>query len=76
MKEEVTQPTQPTQSMQPQPQPQPQPQYLQYPRDFQGEETEGEGEESGWKHWGLMVLCCIPMVFVLLLVILGVWGAR
>jgi hypothetical protein len=38
------------------------------------EQVEDEGHS--WKHWGLMVLCCIPMIVVLLLVILGAWGAR
>lgn len=29
-----------------------------------------------WRHWGLMVLCCLPMLAILLLIALGVWGAR
>lgn len=35
-----------------------------------------EEHEQGWKHWGLMVLCCLPMIVILMLVVLGVWGAR
>lgn len=33
-------------------------------------------QESGWKHWGLMVLCCLPMIALLVLVALGVFGLR
>lgn len=28
---------------------------------------------SRWKHWGLMVLCCAPMVALAALIILGIW---
>lgn len=35
-----------------------------------------EGREPGWKHWLGMILCCLPMLAVLALVILGVWGTR
>ena len=31
-------------------------------------------EEPGWKHWGLMILCCLPMIVLALLLILGVIG--
>jgi hypothetical protein len=51
------------------------PQAPQDPQVLQVHEHGGE-EESGWKHWALMALCCIPMVVVLMLVIFGVWGAR
>ena len=34
----------------------------------------GNGEtEPGWKHWGLMVLCCLPMIAIALLFAVGVW---
>lgn len=32
--------------------------------------------ETAWKHWGLMVLCCLPMIAIVVLVALGVWGLR
>lgn len=35
---------------------------------------EGDGEsEPGWKHWGLMVLCCLPMIAIAVLLIAGIW---
>ena len=49
------------------------PQVPQVPQAAQLHEHGGE-EETGWKHWALMALCCVPMVVVLLLVMLGVWG--
>lgn len=37
----------------------------------------GHAEEgSGWKHWGWMLLCCLPMIAFAILLLLGVWGAR
>lgn len=36
---------------------------------------EGEGK-MGWKHWGLMVLCCLPMIAVAILIIAGAWSFR
>jgi hypothetical protein len=37
----------------------------------------GESEEKmGWKHWGLMLLCCLPMIAIAILIVAGVWGAR
>lgn len=41
--------------------------------------AEGEhehGAESGWKHWGLMALCCLPMIAIAVVVILGALGLR
>ena len=32
--------------------------------------------ESGWKHWGLMLLCCLPMIALLVLVAAGVLAGR
>jgi hypothetical protein len=31
----------------------------------------GDDGESGWKHWGLMVLCCLPMIAIFLLLAFG-----
>ena len=36
--------------------------------------AEEEHEEPGWKHWGLMILCCLPMIAIALLLILGIIG--
>lgn len=26
----------------------------------------GGGEGGGWKHWALMILCCLPMIALLI----------
>lgn len=31
---------------------------------------------SGWKHWGPMLLCCLPMIALLVLVAVGAFGLR
>lgn len=36
-------------------------------RDMEG------GDEPGWRHWGLMVLCCLPMITIAVLLIAGIW---
>jgi hypothetical protein len=36
---------------------------------------EGPGK-MGWKHWGLMILCCLPMIAIALLIIVGALGIR
>src|SRR5216683_7885209 len=37
----------------------------------------GESEgKMGWKHWGLMLLCCLPMIAIAVLIIVGVWSVR
>ncbi len=36
----------------------------------------GDHEGSGWKHWGLMLLCCLPMITIAVLLIAGVIGSR
>ena len=37
-------------------------------------ESDVEGaDEPGWKHWGLMVLCCLPMIAIAVLLIAGIW---
>lgn len=34
----------------------------------------GDGEgQSTWKHWGMMLLCCLPMIALFVLLILGIW---
>lgn len=33
-----------------------------------------EKGHGGWKHWGLMILCCLPMIAVFLLTAFGVWN--
>ena len=36
-----------------------------------------DGEENmGWKHWGLMLLCCLPMIAIAILIVAGVWSVR
>ena len=35
-----------------------------------------DDHESGWKHWGLMLLCCLPMIALLVLVAAGVLAGR
>lgn len=33
-----------------------------------------EGAEvPDWKHWGPMVLCCLPMIAIAVLLIAGIW---
>lgn len=34
----------------------------------------GHGKQGGWKGWFWMVLCCIPMVAIIVLVALGYWN--
>lgn len=33
-------------------------------------------KQGGWKSWYWMVLCCVPMVAVIVLVALGYWSFR
>lgn len=34
----------------------------------------GDGEaQPAWKHWGLMLLCCAPMILIAVLLIAGIW---
>ena len=33
-----------------------------------------EEEHGGLKHWGLMLLCCLPMIAIFLLIALGIWN--
>lgn len=35
-----------------------------------------EATEQRKRHWLPMLLCCLPMLAVLALIILGVWGSR
>ncbi len=39
-------------------------------------EREENGGKMGWKHWGLMLLCCLPMIAIAVLIIIGAWGIR
>lgn len=43
-------------------------------RPVDGEHAHGAGQ--GWKHWGLMALCCLPMIVIAVVVILGALGLR
>ena len=48
-------------------------------RGFASPLAEGErahGAASGWKHWGLMALCCLPMIAIAVVVLLGALGLR
>ncbi|MGB3682534.1 MAG: hypothetical protein WA990_08605 [Rubrobacteraceae bacterium] len=39
------------------------------------EQEKGQSEGgSRWKHWGLMALCCMPMIALVVLIVLGVWN--
>ena len=38
------------------------------------QETGQEEGGSRWKHWGLMVLCCLPMIALVVLIVLGIWS--
>lgn len=42
----------------------------------QPDQPERVPEEShgGLKHWGLMLLCCLPMIAIFLLIVLGIWS--
>ena len=33
-----------------------------------------EAPKHGWKHWLWMALCCIPMIAIVLLLMLGYWS--
>jgi hypothetical protein len=39
-------------------------------------DMEENGGKMGWKHWGLMLLCCLPMIAIAILIIAGVWSVR
>lgn len=36
----------------------------------------GDGEKRGWKRWFWMVLCCVPMIAIIVLIALGYWRSR
>jgi len=39
-----------------------------------GSQSMGDVEgHSGWRHWGMMILCCLPMIAFVVLLILGIW---
>ena len=31
----------------------------------------GGGEKAGWKSWFWMVLCCVPMIAIIVLIVLA-----
>lgn len=33
----------------------------------------GGEKGGGWKHWALMALCCVPMIALVMLILLGIW---
>lgn len=35
-----------------------------------------DGKQGSWKSWFWMVVCCIPMIAIIVLVALGYWSAR
>lgn len=35
-----------------------------------------EGGMGGWKHWGIMLLCCLPMIALAVLLAAGIWSIR
>lgn len=42
-----------------------------------GTDQSREAPEKGhgsWKHWGLMLLCCLPMIAIFLLIAFAVWS--
>jgi len=32
-----------------------------------------DGAQGGWKSWFWMVLCCVPMVAIIVLIAFGYW---
>ncbi len=34
-----------------------------------GMDREESGGKMGWKHWGLMLLCCLPMIAIAILLL-------
>lgn len=41
-----------------------------------GMDMEENGGKMGWKHWGVMLLCCLPMIAIAILIVAGVWSVR
>ena len=37
-----------------------------------GQHGEHGEMEPGWKHWGMMLLCCLPMIAFVVLLFLGI----
>lgn len=44
-------------------------------QDTGGAQRHGDGHR-GWKHWWVMALCCLPMIALIILAILGIVGTR
>lgn len=42
-------------------------------RDAMHEHGEGKG---GWKDWLWMLICCLPMIVLIVLAVSGLWGFR
>lgn len=34
----------------------------------------GGGGGSRWKHWGLMALCCAPMIAIVVWIVIRAWA--
>ena len=43
-------------------------------RRADGEHAHAAGQR--WRHWGLMALCCLPMIAIMVVVLLGALGLR
>lgn len=42
--------------------------------DAQGAQDTSDGESApAWRHWGLMALCCLPMIAIVVVFIVGIW---
>ena len=40
------------------------------------EGQEGQEEGHGGMHWLWMVLCCLPMIVIVVMILVGAWGFR
>lgn len=36
----------------------------------------GAAKHGRWKGWFWMALCCVPMIAIIVLIVLGLWRAR
>lgn len=43
------------------------------PMDHAAHNMGEDGSHSSWQHWGMMILCCLPMIALFALLVLGVW---
>jgi len=37
------------------------------------EHGQTDAKKRGWKHWFWMALCCVPMIAIVVLLVLGIW---